>query len=54
MVWNQIYKEAFVSGGGFDGENFGLKAKKNLSQEDPPNVPEGPPWGQVGGECFAP
>ena len=25
-----------------------------MSQEDTPKLPEGPPWEEVGGECFAP
>ena len=30
------------------------RRKKKASQEDPQNLPEGPPWEEVEGECFAP
>ena len=53
IVQNVWDSEGFASGGVFDGENFGLRAKKNVSQEDPPKMPEGPPSRQVGEECFA-
>ena len=31
-----------------------VKGQKKLSQEDPLILPEGPPWDEMEGECFAP
>ena len=43
MVWNPCDSEAFLSGGVFDDENFGLKTKKNNRRRTPQNCPKGPP-----------
>ena len=48
MVWNQIQSEAFVSGGGFDMENFGLKSKKKPHRRTPQKCPKGPPERKLG------
>ena len=47
MVWSPWYKEAFVSGGGFDDENFGLKSKKTCHRRTPQKCPKGPPEGEL-------
>ena len=31
-----------------------VQRRKKVSQEDPQKMPEGAPWGEDGGECFAP
>ena len=46
--------QAFFEIHWFDGENLGSKGSRPHSQEDPPEWPEGAPWGEVEGECFAP
>ena len=46
--------QAFFEIHPFDGENLGSKGSRPHSQEDPPDWPEGAPWGEVEGECFAP
>ena len=48
IAQTQIQKEAFVSGGVFDGENFGLKAKKKTHKRTPQKCPKGPPEGKLG------
>ena len=43
IVQNVCESGAFVSGGGFDGENIGLKAKKKPHKRTPQKCPKGPP-----------
>ena len=48
IVQNLWESESFVSGGVFDGENFGLKAKKKTHKRTPQKCPKGPPEGKLG------
>ena len=48
IVQNLCNKEGFVSGGVFDGENFGLKTKKTCHKRTPQKCPKGPPEGKLG------
>ena len=48
IVQNVWDFEAFASGGGFDGENFGLKTKEKPHKRTPQKCPKGPPDGELG------
>ena len=45
VVWNLWFCSTFVSGGGFGGENFGLKAKKKTVTRGPPKIARRAPLG---------
>ena len=48
IVQNVWEKEGFASGGVWDEENFGLKAKKTCHKRTPQKCPKGPPEGKLG------
>ena len=53
IVWNLLSYSTFVSGALFDATNIGSKAKKTVTGGPPKNARRAP-WGEDGGECFAP